>query len=51
MNSRENLLLAYYKIYNTVLVKYKILMIRNKISFMAFKKGMTVNELFLKTIF
>jgi hypothetical protein len=42
--------MASLKVFNTVLMKYKILIIRNKISFMAFEKRMTVNELFLNTI-
>ena len=46
----ECVTLASSKVFNTVLMKYKILIIRNKISFMAFEKRMTVNELFLNTI-
>lgn len=38
------------KMADGVLFKYKIMKIRAKISFMAFKKGITILELFLDTI-
>jgi hypothetical protein len=39
-----------YELFNKTCKKYNILRVRNKISFMAFKKGVPVVELFLKTI-
>ena len=32
------------------MLKYSIIIIRNKISYMAFEKGMTIQELFFTTI-
>lgn len=38
------------KIFKKIFLKYKVMVIRAKISYMAFKKGKTINELILSQI-
>jgi|TARA_B110000285_G_scaffold228418_1_gene291377 hypothetical protein len=39
-----------HKVFKKINLKFKIIIIRNKISYMAFEKGMTIKELFFSTI-
>jgi len=47
---RHTAKLSQHKVLKQTCFKYLILTIRNKISFSAFQKGMTIPELFLRTI-